>query len=516
MTRTAKLFLTPMFLLQVLFFDLVARNRFIDGDEGSYLLASRLVIMHRTPYLDFFYNQAPLLPYVYALWMKFTAITWGSARIFSVLLTTSVGMLLYEHVCRLTRRWVAGVSAVMLFVSSTLIFAWFPVVKTHSLAGLFLFGAYVVVSRSSTASSGWTLVVGGLLLGLSVDTRSYVLLITPVFLWWIFRNADSDAKLSPSLWFVGGFGLGVLPSLFLFLSSPDIFLFDNLRYHAIRSSSGLIGWWQEKLVVVLQLFLGGRDGNGLQWSILFFVSLGFLSAMPKRAYPPRLAFQIAAVMVVIGLLPTPAYLQYFCLAVPFLIVSGVCAVSELCTNLRSRRETLIAVFACVVALGIYLAAPVKDFRNYLTTGNGVPGVQPAIDRGDWRIQRVSEVSRAIDEITSPEEVVASFWPGDIFQTHADPSPGLENPFALPVSDLLTSEQRAKYHITSPSEIETDFVTHKPRVVVLRNQILSAVTAEELRRMNGLADTFRSSLYDHGYTLVRSIGGISIYRYTTKP
>jgi hypothetical protein len=196
-----------------------------------------------------------------------------------------------------------------------------------------------------------------------------------------------------------------------------------------------------------------------------------------------------------------------------LIVSAVCVVSEFFSRLESRRETLVAAAACVAVLGAYLAISVPDLRKYLFTGDGVPGVQPALDRGDWRLPRVIEVSEAVDQIAGPGETVASFWPGDIFQTNAEPLLGLENPFALPISDELTPQQRARYHIISPAEIESDFAAHRPRVVVLRNQILSAVTAKELKRMQGLADSFRSSLLADGYTLARSIGGISIYVFT---
>ncbi len=44
----------------------LSRVRPIDGDEGYYATAARLVSHGRTPYLDFFYPQMPLLPYVYA------------------------------------------------------------------------------------------------------------------------------------------------------------------------------------------------------------------------------------------------------------------------------------------------------------------------------------------------------------------------------------------------------------------------------------------------------------------
>lgn len=47
--------------------------------------------------------------------------------------------------------------------------------------------------------------------------------------------------------------------------------------------------------------------------------VGFFSQNEERKYPPRLAFEIAALLSLICLLPTPAYLQYFSLCVPFLV-----------------------------------------------------------------------------------------------------------------------------------------------------------------------------------------------------
>src|SRR6476659_643233 len=41
----------------------LAVYRFVDGDEGAYAYASRLAVHGYLPYRDFFYEQAPLLPY---------------------------------------------------------------------------------------------------------------------------------------------------------------------------------------------------------------------------------------------------------------------------------------------------------------------------------------------------------------------------------------------------------------------------------------------------------------------
>jgi 4-amino-4-deoxy-L-arabinose transferase-like glycosyltransferase len=507
MTRTAKLLLVPTLLLQILFFTFVARHRFLNGDEGFYLLASRLVLMHKKPYLDFFYQQAPLLPYIYALWMKCFGISWTSGRLFSSLLTAMLGALLYGHVCKQTRSWLTGLSAVVMFASSTLVFASFSVVTTFSLAELFLFSAYVVVSHLSAESSPWPIAAGGLLLGLSVDTRSYLLLLAPLFLWWIFHTSDTSARLASILWFLGGFTIALAPCLYLFILSPDAFLFNNLGYHALRSNGGLIGMWQEKLAVLLMFFLGGPEGNGIQNSILFFISLGFFST-GTRTYPPRLAFQIAIILGIISLLPTPVAPGYFSLCVPFLLVSAVCVVNELFTRLQSRRERLVAAAASIALLAVYLGASAHDFRKYLITGDGISGVRWAHDKRDWRQQRVIEVSQAIDQIASPGEMVASFWPGYVFQTKAGPFPGLENDYTLPVSEKLTSQQQAQYHILSLAEIESNFAAHVPCIVVLGNQ------NHQMEEVMG--DRMKSSLLAHGYTLVRLIGDTSIYVCGSKP
>src|SRR5581483_11053387 len=305
---------------------------------------------HQKPYLDFFYNQAPLLPYVYAAWMKCTHLTWVSAKVFSALLTAFLGTLLFADVWVRTRNKAAGFAALLLFASSTLVFAWFPLVKTYSLAEVFLFSSYFAVSRISEDFAPLLILSGGLFWGLSVDTRSYLLLLMPIFLWWTLRHSGAGLKHRAAVLFFIGFALGSLPSLWLFVQSPDIFLFDNLRYHALRSSAGLVGWWWEKLIIVLQLFLGSSTANGLQWSILVFVIIGLALAVPGKMLSARFATQLAVGSALISMLPTPAYVQYFSICVPFLIAAAVSAVVDLWNGLVSPRERAIASLCCVVLM----------------------------------------------------------------------------------------------------------------------------------------------------------------------
>lgn len=499
MNRACKLILMLVLVFFTCFFLFIARHRLIDGDEGFYLMASRLVLEHKTPYLDFLYTQAPLLPYAYGLWMKLFGISWFSARSFSAMLTTILGLLIYEHVCRETEKWTAGALAVIVFASSTLIFAWFPIVKTYSLTGVLLFGAYAILTRLTRASSQWLVAVAGMLYGLSVNTRSYVVGLVPLLLWWIFRHPETHNGIPRILWFLGGLVIGSVPSLYLLASFPDMFLFNNLGYHAIRSHGGLIGAWGNKLHIVRTVLFSTRD-NGLQFSILAVTSFVVIFVLRMRRDGPLLAFLIAFALGFVSILPTPSYAQYFCLCMPFLIVAAVCGTSDYFTSLRPARPRWVAVLAGVAMLA-FVASSGPSFQRYLVTGDSVIGIEDTHDSPNWTLDNVSAVSKAIDELVAPNEEIASFWPGYIFASTAKPYPGFENDSGWVAVNQLTVDQRAKYHVSTRSHIVDHIASHTPRIVVLGNQ-----------GNEGFSDVseWARVLRTNGYTAVRIIGDTSIF------
>src|SRR2546423_11107140 len=76
----------------------LALFRFVDGDEGVYAYASRLAVPGRLPYRDFFYEQAPLLPYVYGPVAWLSGESWYALRGLSVVFAAVVGLLLFQFV----------------------------------------------------------------------------------------------------------------------------------------------------------------------------------------------------------------------------------------------------------------------------------------------------------------------------------------------------------------------------------------------------------------------------------
>src|SRR5438876_10588559 len=161
----------------------------VDGDEGTYLLVSRLVIEGQLPYHDFYYPQMFLLPYVYGAWMSLVGYSWYGARLLSAFFSIALGLLLYRQAAHLAGARVWGVLAAVLFTFTSLAFGWYPIIKTFDLPTLLLFAAYAVLSTPSR----WKWLASGALLGLATDCRVYVIAVVPAFVVELYLT-EEDVK----------------------------------------------------------------------------------------------------------------------------------------------------------------------------------------------------------------------------------------------------------------------------------------------------------------------------------
>jgi hypothetical protein len=302
---------------------------------------------------------------------------------------------------------------------------------------------------------------------------------------------------------MAGFVVGIVPSLYLFAVSPDLYLFNNLGYHALRSGDGLLGYWRWKIHIV-RVILTGHDENGFQISVLALVSLVAMLVSRSRRSTAFLAFLVALFLGLISLLPTPPFIQYFCVCMPFLIVAAVCSVTDYLSILETERPRHFAYVATVVLLAGFVASAVPSFRRYLVTGERVIGIKNIDDAPNWTLDRVAEVSVAIDRLAMPREEIGSFWPGYIFASTANPYPGFENDFGWMITGKLTDSQREKYHILTQSDVEAEFAAHSPRVVVLGNQ--------EFFDGAPLVSACAKILRANNYVAVSAVGDTSIFVY----
>ena len=442
----------------------LALVRFVDGDEGVYAYASRLALHGRVPYRDFFYEQTPLLPYVYGAWIGLAGESWSALRMLSALLACAVGALLYLHAARRFGRRAALVGLV-LYVSSALVFGFFVVVKTFALASLLLLGAFVLVDGG--VRSVRTAFAAGLLAALAVDVRL-------VFLAAVLPLAvAARARIAP---FASGFLAGLVPSIVFFALAPRQFAFDNLGYHLAKGSGGLGDDLAQKARTIGNLVGLGRTDHlaGLQVALLLVAGVG--AAVLLRRLP--LALWIALLLALGCLAPSPTYAQYFAVLVPF----AVLGVLEACPAGRVPAVLLAAAAAYVVA-------------GALDVGRqraGDPVQKPSI-------ASVQAVAREVQRLSRPHERVLSSWPGYLFGTHARAEPDYTNHFAPAAASKLSPAEARRDLVASEAELEARIRARRPRIVVYRNWL----TVEPFARWDG-------ALRAGGYRRVSTVESAGIY------
>jgi hypothetical protein len=383
---------------------------------------------------------------------------------------------------------VAGI----LFACSTLVFAWFPVVKTYGLSTLLVFLAYQLAVRPRASTRTWLL--AGVWLGLSADARLYFGSLFAVFLWWIWKTVATERRRAALKAFAIGFAIALAPNLYLVARDPQTWYFDNIGFHAMRSSGGLVTAIRIKGLIVSWLLLAGGDGNGAQLLLLLLATVLLVRRPVYVTAEARLALTIALVLSLLCLLPSPPFVQYFSVVVPFFALFVATGVSSWAAKSR------IAARAGAAMLAVFVLIAVPSANRFLITGEQVAGVPDPKFAGDRRIASVLEVSKAIDVRTTPGEAVLSLWPGYLFESHAMPVAGLESNAGTYMARVLTGAQQEKFHILSPEAIIAAIGARKPRLVVLGNY-------EYALRQH---PPFREALVAAGYHIDRQFGSATVW------
>ena len=403
----------------------------------------------------------PLLPYVYGGWIAVVGESWVAVRVLSALLAAATGVLLYVHVLhRRGSRPLAG-AAVALYALSALVLGYFTIVKTFALASFLLVAAFVLVEERSRPR--WLL--AGVLVGLAVDTRLVFAAAVPAF-------AVAARGRLPK--FALGLAVGLVPSFVAFVLAPHQFVFDNLRYHGEKTTHGLIGDPGQKLRTAANLVGYGNTDHalGLQFALLA-VATGIALWVLRRRLP--LAAGVGALLGVACFLPTPTYVQYFCVAVPFMVL----------TLVEAFRERVLAL-----VLVPYAVAAAFAYAHLVDTS---PLLKPSVAS----IQNVSDV---VQRESAPGEVVLSSWPGYLFGTHAESWPGYSNHFAPAAAAHISRAEARRVHVVSEAQLEAAIAARRPRLVVYRNWVTTAPFAR-----------WDAALRRGRYRLVETVETARIYR-----
>jgi hypothetical protein len=470
--------LTVLIVLQC-YFVLLAATRFIAWDEGFYVLAAKLVWSGKSPYLDFFYPQAPLFPYLLAA-LSPLSMNWLSLRLISATCAALTGAILWLELQKKHSRLVALI-CLGLYVSSHLVFGWFTTVKAYSMTALLLLLCYSLSQSKKSAR----IIIAGLLLGLATNVRLYVIVTTPFFL------SRRDAKYN--LAFMAGVFLGLLPASYWFFQDPDSFWFNNLEYHFMRSRLGFLGGLPYKRLLLEKMFLLQPSSQffGFEfwcWTILTAYTAA-LTLLGRISYSKTLGLTL--VLLLVSWVPTPNYLQYFSIVVPFILLASAPSVELLLKNGLGR--TLVCAFCA-----LFLLSFSKNLELYNVHGVGLTGIPNSRQAHLQSLIGIREIRDAIDEFSDPQDLVFSYWPGFLLELNSRILGGSENHFTYRVGDKIKDTARRKrLKLLSKEDVRVQIARGIPTLVVL-----------EKRAANRF---YKKALQKGGYINKKEINGVVILK-----
>jgi hypothetical protein len=491
-----------------------SRTRPVDGDEGYYTTAARLIWEGKTPYRDFFYQQAPLLPYLYswvygvrphsliamrqlsALCGGLTVCLWALFLFWKNRFPTELALVTFAFVI-LNPYWIS----------------WHVVVKTYAIADLLISTALICLYMALRSEHIRWYFLAGCALGLCASARSlYGPIIPSVLVWSLYCNRQRwRMSYARTLVLLAGTAIGLLPLLISFVREPRAFLFNNIRYHSL--DAGYM-WLDNRLIEgyqsvshVLLLFVA-HAGIGLFVLHPYFTveislaTIGMVSWLKGRRGADSLFlrkedlyFKLVGFALVVyaltALVPFPPYEQYFdSPLVPFLIpflIEGLRV-----TFSRGRKYSMLLP---VIALLLFcIEIPKESAWN-----SNAP---------EWRVSSYRRVSKLIETNSGPSEMILSFWPGFVFESARPYWPGLEDNFVYRITNKISPQERSKYHVASVEEIMLAVCDGKaPLIVVgpenIQKEFNQNLSSTELQRMHIALQT--------NYILLDSTEGVELYR-----
>lgn len=260
--KNQKLAIAAVIVLALAYFVgllIYSHHRPIDADEGFYATAARQVAEGKTPYRDFFYPQAPLLPYIYAMVWLGGGRTLESMRALSVACGAAAVLawgLFLVSAMRLPAKIVFATLACLLLNPYWI--SWNVVVKTYALSNFFISVALISLSVALSRARPWWFFVAGLTLGLTTSVRSLYGPLVPLVLAWMLLRLWKSGKgrYSQIAVLAAGALIGLVPIAYSFLRDPQLFLFNNVGYHVLwREAPGAVARLWEVALFAIWLFL---------------------------------------------------------------------------------------------------------------------------------------------------------------------------------------------------------------------------------------------------------------------
>jgi hypothetical protein len=341
-------------------------------NEQMYLAASVLFMKYRL-YRDFAYLQTPLLPMIYGAFFKLTGTTWYllAGRCFTLFFSLASGVFAFLILLRFSRDFLlALLTGILLCLNDVLMVSMqecsnYLMPVAMSLAAFYFFG----VGLDKEKPGRFQILLAGVLAALAVDAKllygplaaAFVLtgLVRPVSM----PIAERFKKIV--LPFLIGFALGLTPIVYYALADFKQFRFDNFTYHfLVAGIKNATPEWQraslaEKFGYAASLF-PKYPANSVMMVLLLAVLATFATQGKLRKSQSSAGFVLAVlsaiIMTILLFIPTPMWIQYFAMPVPFLVLLAGFSLAGIEGRPRSLSRpalalaTLVTIVICLPKL----------------------------------------------------------------------------------------------------------------------------------------------------------------------
>lgn len=490
----------------------------VDGDEGFYLMASFLISQGKRLYIDFYYPQMPLLPYIYGGWMSLFGFTWEGGRSLSWIFSLGIMGLLFRYFRGKEANRNLQILMMVLYLTNGLTMGWFGTVKTQVASTFFTLLSFLCLSETLKGvppldgsnthfncstnitakgkSFWWRYLLAGISLGIAGNIRLLFLpLIIPVLFWVMIsiRNRKSPTSFTAPALFCLGWGLAFLPAIYYFLQDPVRFYWNNLGYHLTRYP---MSWDQkaiEKTLTIGKLLISPQSAI---LAILFVISAFSLikKGTIKSLKDEWGTLLISISLLLISLAPSPAFVQYESVLIPFVLITIFPTLKEIL--LWKGRWKKLIITGCIA---IYVLAA---FPSFIFQGIARPHRQ---NPQTWSLKSIKTVGEYIRNHSKPGDPILSFWPGYLFTARRNPLPGLENHFGYYISWTFSSKEQIYFRLPSQKLILGDIEQKKLTMAVIGGWTGGTIVDME-KGKRGLIN----KLVENGYSVVKEIDGTQIF------
>ena len=355
-------------------------------DEGFHLLAAQLIKNGKTPYLDFFFPQAPLNAYWNAAWMLLFGDTWRTAHAVAGVIGAG-GLLLAAHAVYTrfpTPGWrVAGALTVVAVAGLNHQFVDYSTIGQGYALCLFLLVAAYRSTLWSAEHRGWLPAAAA---GCAVVGAAGATLLgsaaVPILLVWLLVYNRAGARWTKLAGFLGGAAIPLLPFVPMVLRAPRVVRFDIIEYHLLYRQ---VAWDGATAHDADVLTAWANDPQAILLAILVAAGIFFVRFRSDWDRATRAPFYLCG-WLALGLslhisTAHPTFARYYLLTLPFLATLAVAGLAYIVSQFARPTSPRWAVIFVSAILAITLA------RDLYDDWDGAPW---------WG--RLSNIARKLDEV----------------------------------------------------------------------------------------------------------------------